>query len=99
MQDPVPFRYMLQISRAIRYTDNVPELVSCGSGDYDQTSYHPGWKYWETHSKIIAEGSSYEEISRIRDDFLGKLRHVDGFTNRPYKLEILVSDQGTRVHC
>lgn len=84
--------FQLIIDRALVWTDRIPELVQCGPKDYDSATYHPGWKYWEEHSKVVMVSASYDKVLEHKGKIeRGEVR-VRGWSCRPYRLYIICAD-------
>lgn len=83
------------IDRALQWTDKLPKLVESGPGDYDNTTYHPGWQYWETHSKMIMCSSNYDRVLEYKSKIENREIHVANWTNRPHRLQIVCVETRT----
>lgn len=81
--------YQLIIDRAVKSPDQMPELVKCGPGDYDSTIYHPGWQYWEEHSKLLLCSSNYDKVLDHKTKIENGEIRVDNWTSRKYRLQIV----------
>jgi hypothetical protein len=89
--------YTLLIERAVKFPDKLPQLASDAGGDYDSTTYHPGWEYWEEHSKIIAISTSMETLLDMKSKIESGQMHIKGFTNRSYRLLLTISNDETQL--
>jgi hypothetical protein len=97
--------YHLLVERAVKWPDKVPSLTTCGNRDYDSTTYHSGWKYWDEHSRVIRSSADLSVILAAKKDMeeRGNRRPTRShglFTvpadfdprlmNRPYRLLIVI---------